>query len=127
MKKLEDEIVQTYEKIIGREVKTYETPGYPNKYLSKNEGPMVNMTDYRSMIGKIMYLTTKLAPDLANGAQELAQHVSNPGEDHWKALDRMVGHIKLRPYVGHTYRRRKDLSMPRTRTIGKVYPRDFTR
>ncbi len=90
MKKLEDEIVQTYEKIIGREVKTYETPGVPNKYLSKNEGPTVNMTDYRSMVGKIMYLTSKLAPDLANGARELAQHLSNPGEDHWKALDRMV-------------------------------------
>jgi hypothetical protein len=109
MKKLEDEIVQTYEKIIGREVKTYETPGYPNKYLSKNEGPTVNMTDYRSMVGKIMYLTTKLAPDLANGARELAQHLSNPGEDHWKALDRMVGHIKLRPYEGLTYRKPKEL------------------
>ncbi|KAI2499613.1 Reverse transcriptase (RNA-dependent DNA polymerase) [Fragilaria crotonensis] len=56
-----------------------------------------------------MYLTTKLAPDLANAARELAQHLSNPGEDHWKALDRMVGHIKLRPYEGLTYRRPKEL------------------
>ncbi|KAI2509134.1 GAG-pre-integrase domain [Fragilaria crotonensis] len=109
MNKLEDEIVETYEKITGKEVKTYDTPGYPNKYLSKNEGPTVNMTDYRSMVGKIMYLTTKLAPDLANAARELAQHLSNPGEDHWKALDRMVGHIKLRPYEGLTYRRPKEL------------------
>jgi hypothetical protein len=54
--------------MIGREVKTYETPGYLHKYLSKSKGPTVNMTDYRSMVGKIMYLTTKLAPDLANGA-----------------------------------------------------------
>ena len=109
MNKLEDEIVETYEKITGKEVKTFETPGYPNKYLSKNEGPTVNMTEYRSMVGKIMYLTTKLAPDLANAARELAQHLSNPGDDHWKALDRMVGHIKQRPYDGLTYRRPKEL------------------
>ncbi|KAI2496764.1 GAG-pre-integrase domain [Fragilaria crotonensis] len=72
MNKLEDEIVETYEKITGKEVKTYDTPGYPNN-------------------------------------SELAQHLSNPGEDHWKALDRMVGHIKLRPYEGLTYRRPKEL------------------
>ena len=70
---------------------------------------MINMKDYRSMVGKIMYLSTKLAPDLGNAARDLAQHLSNPGEEHWKALDRMVGHIKMRPYEGLIYSRPKEL------------------
>ena len=49
------------------------------------------------MVGKVMYLMTKLAPDLANPPQELAEHLSNPpGKEHWKALERLVGHIKAR-------------------------------
>ena len=90
---MEDEIVSTFEKHVGRSVKETETPGYPNKFLSKNEGKTVSMTEYRSLVGKIMYLMTKTSPDLANPARELAQHLSNPGEEHWKALERLVGHM----------------------------------
>ncbi len=56
-----------------------------------------------------MYLMTKLAPDLTNPARELAQHLSNPGEEHWKAHERLVGHIKSKVYEGLTYRKPKEL------------------
>ena len=55
MTKLEDEIVSTFEKHVGRSVKETETPGYPNKFLSKNEGKTVSMTEYRSIVWTIMY------------------------------------------------------------------------
>ncbi|KAI2503386.1 GAG-pre-integrase domain [Fragilaria crotonensis] len=109
MTKLEDEIVESFETSVGRSIKEAETPGYPNKFLSKNKGEPVRMTEYRSIVGKIMYLMTKLAPDLANPARELAQHLSNPGDEHWKALERLVGHIKARYYEGLTYRKPKEL------------------
>ena len=109
MTKLEDEIVESFENIIGKNVKETETPGYPNKFLRKNQGEPVKMSEYRSMVGKVMYLMTKLAPDLANPARELAQHLSNPGKEHWKALERLVGHIKARYYDGLTYRSPKEL------------------
>jgi hypothetical protein len=109
MTKLEDEIVEAFETSTGKMVKETETPGYPNKFLSKNEGKPVKMTEYRSMVGKIMYLMTKLAQDLANPAREFAQHLLNPGEEHWKALERLVGHIKSKVYEGLTYRRPKEL------------------
>ena len=96
MTKLEDEIVESFETSVGKSVKEAVTPGYPNKFLSKNQGEPVRMTEYRSIVGKIMYLMTKLAPDLANPARELAQHLSNPGDEHWKALERLVGHIKAK-------------------------------
>ena len=109
MTKLEDEIVESFETSVGRSIKEAETPGYPNKFLCKNKGEPVKMTEYRSIVGKIMYLMTKLAPDLANPARELAQHLSNPGDEHWKALERLVGHIKARYYEGLTYRKPKEL------------------
>ena len=86
-----------------KSVKGSKTPGYPNKVLSKNTGETVKMAEYRSLVGKIMYLMTKLAPDLANPAQELAQHLSNPGEEHWKSLEGMVGYIKTKHYEGFIY------------------------
>ena len=46
-------------------IKETETPGYPKKFLRKNQGEPVKMTEYRSMVGKVIYLMTKLAPDLA--------------------------------------------------------------
>jgi hypothetical protein len=56
-----------------------------------------------------MYLITKLASDLANPAQELAQHLSKPGEEHWKSLEKMVGYIKAKHYEGLIYRKPKEL------------------
>ena len=109
MPKLEDEIIELYETAMKKSVKGSETPGYPNKVLSKNTGETVKMTEYRSLVGKIMYLMTKLAPDLANLARELAQHLSNPGEEHWKSLERMVGYIKAKHYEGLIYRKSKKL------------------
>jgi Reverse transcriptase (RNA-dependent DNA polymerase)/Zinc knuckle len=109
MTKLETEIVESYEKLMGKNVKTADTPGFPNSYLSKNDGETVMMTEYRSLVGKIMYLMTKLAPDLANPARELAQHLSNPGEQHWKALERLIGYVKAKKFDGLVYRKPKEL------------------
>ena len=68
-----------------------EMPGFPNKLLSKQYGDIVRLTDYHSIVGKVVYIVTKLAPDLANPARDLAQNLPNPGEEHWKALERIGG------------------------------------
>jgi hypothetical protein len=46
MTKLEDEIIESFENIIGKNVKDTETPGYPNKFLRKDQGgEPVKMTE----------------------------------------------------------------------------------
>jgi hypothetical protein len=57
MTKLEDEV--------GKNVKEKETPLYPNKNLRKNQGEPVKITEYRFLVGKVLYLMAKLVPDLA--------------------------------------------------------------
>ena len=46
--------------------------------------------------GKIMYLTTKILPELSNASRELARHMTKPGKEHWKAMERLVGYLKFK-------------------------------
>ena len=41
-----------------------------------------------------MYLVMKLFMEGANTARELTQHFANPGEEHWKELERVVAYLK---------------------------------
>jgi hypothetical protein len=110
MTKLEDEIIQAYEKATGIIPKCAPTPGFPRQHLTKNtDGETIMIDQYRSLVGKIMYLSTKLAPDITNAARELSQHMSNPGDSHWRAMGRMVRYIKARHYQGLIYRKPKEL------------------
>jgi hypothetical protein len=75
MPKLIEEITDNHKKATGKETKIYTTPGAPGKCLP--------VKVERSLVGMIMYYTTKLAPELSNAARELASHLSKPGEEHW--------------------------------------------
>jgi hypothetical protein len=63
----------------GKKAKVYATPGTPGKTLRKNEGDMIDLDTYRSIVGKIMYNATKIAPEICNVVRELAGHLSNSG------------------------------------------------
>jgi hypothetical protein len=54
---------------------------------------MIDLDAYRSIAGRIMYYATKIAPEICKAVRELAGHLSNPGEDYWKALERCVGYL----------------------------------
>jgi len=92
--KLVDEIIETFEKHVGCAAKMFDTLGTPSVTLSKHEGEPIDVTAYRSVIGKFMYLVTKNLPEGANVAQELTRHFSNLGEEHWKELGRVVSYLK---------------------------------
>jgi hypothetical protein len=95
MPQMIDEISEKFEQARGKKAKEYATTGTPGKTLKKNEGNMVDIDAYRSIVGKIMYNATKIAPEICNAVRELAGHLSNPGEEHWKALERCVGYLTI--------------------------------
>jgi hypothetical protein len=88
------EIVKTYEKHTGKTPKDAASPGIPGQVLSKNQGEAIMMKEYRSLVGQTMFYSTKIAPECAFANGQLARHMTNPGEDHWKAMERFVGYIK---------------------------------
>jgi hypothetical protein len=85
MPKMIEEISDKLEEVVGKKAKVYATPRTPGKTLVKNTGHMVALYAYRSIVGKIMYYETKAAPEICN-----AGHLSNPGAEHWKTLERCV-------------------------------------
>jgi hypothetical protein len=86
-----DEISEKFEKARGKKDKVYVTPGTP--WMRKEEGTMIDLEAYRSIVANIMYSAIKIAPKISNTVRELAGHLSNPGENPGKALERCVGYL----------------------------------
>ena len=93
MPEMIDQIDRTFQEAIGRPAKKALTPGYPGQMLKENKGEVVKIDEYRSLTGQILYYMVKIGPELANAARDLSTHMSNPGEEHWKSMERCVGFI----------------------------------
>ena len=101
------DIITTYEEKFG-ECRNFPTPGYPGKcLLQKHEGEPVDITGYRSFVGKILFAMKKTYPKLANAARELSSHMENPGEEHWK----LSVYLKHEAEHGLRFSRSKDLAI----------------
>ena len=109
MRKNAEKFIESYEKIFEKTVKKASTPGFPGKCLKKNQGEPVMLDEYRSLVGQIMFYMVKVGPDVANAARELAQHMTNPNEDHWKSMERMVGYMKSKEFFGIIFRKPESL------------------
>ena len=109
MRKNAEKFIDCYEEMFDKNVKIASTPGFPGKCLTKNEGEVVMLDEYRSLVGQIMFYMVKVGPDVANAARELAKHMTNPGEEHWKSMERMVGYMKGKKLYGLIYRKPENL------------------
>ena len=94
MEKKANDIVKFFEDVTGEDVTTYETPGIPGSVLKKNEGQTLNVEAYRTLVGKLMFYTTKVGLKQSNAVRDLSRHLENPGESHWMAMKRVVGYMK---------------------------------
>jgi len=97
-------------------VQEYSTPGITRESLTKHEGETIDETKYRSIVGKILYLTSKMMIEGCNASRELARYFTGQKEQHWKALYRFVGYLKEnKDNIKVTYRKPKEL-----RIVGNV-------
>ena len=111
MPKLEDEIIMAYDNLMKKIVKEHPTPGYSGKILTKHEGDPVNLKEYRSLIGQLLYYMAKVAPEVANPCRELSSYMDCPSKEHWKCIKRAVGYIKLCKGKGVKTKTPKDLTI----------------
>ncbi len=82
------------EEELSHAVKEYDTPGEPGVSLDKATKLGGDPTVYRSVVGKVMYLVSKIWIEGSNPARELARHFALPGKEHWAAMERLVGYLK---------------------------------
>ena len=103
MSKKIDAIVNEYEKYKSKPVKEQSTPGIPNQNLTKNEGEIIDIDAFRSFVGKLMFVSTKVCPKIGAATRALSSHMSNPGKQHWTAMDRLIGYLKSMFLKGIVY------------------------
>ncbi|GJW43256.1 putative reverse transcriptase domain-containing protein [Tanacetum coccineum] len=70
------------------------TPYESSCKLVENNGRVVAQIEYASAIGCLMYATHCTRPDIAYDVCKLSRYMSNPSQDHWKAIGRIFGYLK---------------------------------
>ena len=97
MEKDVNKLVEWYENFTGSEDKFQKTPGSPSTTISKIElEELKDIDKYRSLVRQLMWYTTKVGPDVANTPRDFSVHISNPGPEYYKALERLIGYLKLK-------------------------------
>ena len=70
------------------------TPYDPSVLLRKNRRISRDQMRYSQIIGPLMYLVSAMRPDISFVVSKLSRFVSNPGDDHWHALERVMHYLK---------------------------------
>ncbi|GKD74041.1 hypothetical protein Tco_1332323 [Tanacetum coccineum] len=59
-----------------------------------NNGQAVSQLEYSRVIGCLMYAMTFTRPDIAFTLGKLSRYTSNPGTQHWQAIQRVLKYLK---------------------------------
>ncbi|GJV09327.1 hypothetical protein Tco_1346983, partial [Tanacetum coccineum] len=64
------------------------TPMDTSEKLMPNNGQAVSQLEYSRVIGCLMYVMTCIRPDIAFVVGKLSRYTSNPGTQHWQAIQK---------------------------------------
>ncbi|GKE66073.1 zinc finger, CCHC-type containing protein [Tanacetum coccineum] len=70
------------------------TPMDTSEKLMPNNGQAVSQLEYSRVIGCLMYAITCTRPDIAFAMGKLSMYTSNPGTQHWQAIQRVLKYLK---------------------------------
>lgn len=86
------------EKILSRfgysDCKISPTPYDPSVRIRKFKGTTKDQLKYSQIIGSLMYLASATRPDITFAVRKLSRFVSNPGDEHWRAVERVMRYLK---------------------------------
>lgn len=86
------------EKVLKRfgfsECKPSPTPYDPSVTLRKNKRIGLDQLRYSQIVGSLMYLAGATRPDISFAVSKLSRFMSNPGTDHWHALERVMRYLQ---------------------------------
>ena len=74
-----------------------------------DEGALVDVTNYRGMIGSLLYLTAS-RPDIMYSTCLCARFQANPREPHLIVVKRIFRYLKGEPNLGFWYPRETDFN-----------------
>jgi len=86
------------EKVLSRfgfmDSKPSPTPYDPSVTLRKNKKIARDQLKYSQIIGSLIYLASATRLDISFAVSKLSRYMSNPGDDHWHALERVLRYLK---------------------------------
>ena len=62
--------------------------------IQKFEGTAKDQLRYSQVIGSLMYLASATRPEIMFAVCKLSRFVSNPGDVHWHAVERIMRYLK---------------------------------
>ncbi|KAL2327521.1 hypothetical protein Fmac_020948 [Flemingia macrophylla] len=93
------------------DAKEMKTPMHPSSALALDEdSPNVDQTQYRAMIGSLLYLTAS-RPDIMFSVYVCARFQVEPREVHLKVVKRIFRYLKGTINLGMCFRRSQDFSL----------------
>jgi hypothetical protein len=66
----------------------------PSVTLRKNNKISKDQLRYSQIIGSLMYLASATRPGISFARSKLSRYMSNPGDNHWYALERVLRYLK---------------------------------
>ena len=72
-------------------------------HLGKNNGDSIAQLKYSRIIGSLMYIMSCTRLDIGYVVSKLSRYTRNPGQDHWKAILRILGYLKHTKNYGLHY------------------------
>ncbi|CAJ2647171.1 unnamed protein product [Trifolium pratense] len=91
--------------------KPVSTPLDPFVKLHKDNGePHIDITEYRRLIGRLLYLNTT-RPDITLATQQLSQFLNAPTKTHYNAACRVLRYLKSNPGFGILFPRDSELQI----------------
>ena len=80
-------------------LKEWPTPAYPGiTFIKGDHVKSVNLKGSQKVMGKVMYWNKKLGIECNNPTRELSRFMSHPGEEYWRAPEKLGGYIKHIPF-----------------------------
>lgn len=74
-----------------------------SQHLSKNKGDSADQVNCARVIGSLMYLMSCTRPYIAFTVSSLSRFMSNPVENHWKAIVRVLRYLRYTQNYGLHY------------------------
>jgi hypothetical protein len=76
-----------------KESRSSPTPYDPSLVLQKNKRISKDQLRYSQIIGSLMYLASATSLDISFVMNKLSWFTSNPGDDHWRGLKRVMQYL----------------------------------
>jgi hypothetical protein len=79
------------------------TPYDPSMLVKKNRRIARDQLRYSQIVGSLMYFASTTMPDISFVVSKLSRFILNPGDDHWRALKRVLRYLKGTAIYGIHY------------------------